>query len=131
MRFFQCHPVVPSPWGEPVPKGYPSRCFEDDENKLKEVDEESERKNNICVAKVNVSSQTVLSLPPVLPREVEEVLKPFFSTGEETEEADDSFMNTSTLRRKLLFHEDMNVSPYLSSVQSGLLRHSPYSQVRF
>nr|CAD7427052.1 unnamed protein product [Timema monikensis] len=173
-RFFQCHPVVPSPWGEPVPKVYPSRCFEEDENKLKEehfkFDEESKRKNNICLAKVNVSSQTVLSLPPVLPREVEEVLKPFFSTGEgesrgvaslptkvsfranknrwiagtiddasyrtglaeksyETEEADDSFMNTSTLRRKLLFHEDMNASPYLSSVQSGLLRHSPYSQM--
>nr|CAD7449843.1 unnamed protein product [Timema bartmani] len=132
-RFFQCHPVVPSPWGEPVPKGYPPRSFEEDEIKLKEehfkVDEESERKNNICLAKVSVSSQTMLSLPPILPPEVEEVLKPFFSTGEETEEADDSFMNTSTLRRKLLFHEDMNASPYLSSVQSGLLRHSPYSQL--
>jgi len=56
-----------------------------------------------------VTTQTVLSFPPVLPPHVEAVLKQFYSQQEGQEEAGASVLSNSTLRRKL-FNADFGSS---------------------
>jgi Protein aurora borealis N-terminus len=63
-----------------------------------------------------VGSQTTLSLPPVLPSELEELLKPYFNSddneedielNEETsDEEGPMFLSQSSLRRKLMFIQE-------------------------
>lgn len=64
-----------------------------------------------------VASQTTLSLPPVLPMELEEILKPYFNRDDEEEDQDFSedeasdeegpmCLSQSSLRRKLMFIQE-------------------------
>jgi len=61
-----------------------------------------------------VASQTTLSLPPVLPLELEELLKPYFNRDDDNEDIDLSeedeegpmFLSQSSLRRKLMFIQE-------------------------
>lgn len=64
--------------------------------------------------------QTVLSLPPVLPLEVEEILKPYFSYNENQQQNQNS---NQSLYKKLFVYEDrspdsVNTSPARSIVLS-------------
>jgi len=58
-----------------------------------------------------VASQTTLSLPPVLPPELEAALKPYFNNDQESEaelseEEEPMFLSQSGLRRKLMFKQE-------------------------
>jgi Protein aurora borealis N-terminus len=63
-----------------------------------------------------VASQTTLSLPPVLPLELEELLKPYFNRDDDNEDIDLSeeasdeegpmCLSQSSLRRKLMFIQE-------------------------
>ncbi|KAF6198625.1 hypothetical protein GE061_008377 [Apolygus lucorum] len=68
------------------------------------------------VLRSDAGSQTKYSFPPVLPPEVEEILKPYFSEielqGNVSVDSEDQLLNTSTLRRKLFFNKgDEDLSP--------------------
>lgn len=91
-------------------------------------------------------AQTELSLPPNLPRHVEEALKPYFTfTQEQQVDNDDAnSSNNSSLRRKLFFnHEDsieddsecsviLSPSKIISSPpRSGMLAHGTLIGVNY
>ncbi|XP_014215138.1 uncharacterized protein LOC106644237 [Copidosoma floridanum] len=105
-RFFSENQIVPSPYDD---KNNDYNKRDDMETPVKSQEQlnlskeilrqKKEKKDN--------SAQTILTLPPILPPHVEEILKPYFNFTQdqncETEEANNS--NTS-LRRKLFFNND-------------------------
>ncbi|CAH1395572.1 unnamed protein product [Nezara viridula] len=61
---------------------------------------------------VDACTQTRLSLPPILPPEVEAALKPYFRNDDEADISDECNLSNSTLRRKLFFNkEEESLSP--------------------
>uniref|UniRef100_A0A1B6EC64 Protein aurora borealis n=3 Tax=Clastoptera arizonana TaxID=38151 RepID=A0A1B6EC64_9HEMI len=66
----------------------------------------------------DVQVQTTLSLPPILPEQVEVVLRPFFNIEEDQPE--EFNLSNSSMRRKLFFHgEDVEISPVKSSSENS------------
>ncbi|XP_015115239.1 protein aurora borealis [Diachasma alloeum] len=98
------------------------------------------------------ATQTVLTLPPVLPKDLEEALKPYFTFTQDQStppDTDDANSSNNSLRRKLFFthdesSEDEDDGPFVlsplkstsSPPQSGMfvhgtpLRGRPYSMQR-
>ncbi|KAL1464613.1 hypothetical protein WDU94_004243, partial [Cyamophila willieti] len=97
-KYFTHHHAIPSPcWKSPKIKyGTATAASSTPEHKKSSPSGEIE----LC----NISTQTVLSLPPKLPDHIEELLKPYFMVEESVvvEESDTS-LNLSNSRRKLKF----------------------------
>uniref|UniRef100_A0A8D8T4I1 Protein aurora borealis n=1 Tax=Cacopsylla melanoneura TaxID=428564 RepID=A0A8D8T4I1_9HEMI len=95
-KYFTHHHAIPSPcWKSPKIK-YGTAASSTPEHKKSSPSSEIE----VC----NMSTQTVLSLPPKLPEHIEELLKPYFMVEENVvaDEGDNS-LNLSNSRRKLKF----------------------------
>lgn len=116
-RYFrESKQIVPSPWDEiPRKQIIPPK----DSTPMR-----SGLKNSVDVEKRDNACQTVLSLPPTLPPEVEQVLRPFFTFTEDQQQLcnniNENLMNASLCRR--LFHfssEDESIDSTNSSVKSG------------
>ncbi|BET00594.1 aurora borealis [Nesidiocoris tenuis] len=67
------------------------------------------------VPKRDVAVQTLYRFPPILPREIEELLEPYFCDNS-NDSLEDSGFNTSSLRRKLFFS---NLSPVKSTADDS------------
>ncbi|XP_076266666.1 aurora kinase A activator-like protein bora [Rhynchophorus ferrugineus] len=65
------------------------------------------------------TTQTILSLPPVLPVELEEALKPYLTQSDSTEENHDNSLKNSSLYRKLFEFED-EPSELMQSMQDDV-----------
>ncbi|XP_045624153.2 uncharacterized protein bora [Procambarus clarkii] len=111
-KFFTHESVVPSPWtgsGKSV-------------NLLRMVCTPVQQTNYSAPHTNTVWCQTELTLPPILPKAVEEALKPFCTFTQDqwwqgsTENDEGTNVNNTTLRRKLLFSHDelLNVTPMCS-----------------
>ncbi|KAF6215484.1 hypothetical protein GE061_010238 [Apolygus lucorum] len=93
--------------------GYEQKWFEA-KNAKKAIAEEAWKWSSSDIS--DAGSQTKYSFPPVLPPEVVEILKPYFSEielqGNVSVDSEDQLLNTSTLRRKLFFNKgDEDLSP--------------------
>ncbi|KAK9500165.1 hypothetical protein O3M35_001477 [Rhynocoris fuscipes] len=56
--------------------------------------------------RVDEGTQTRLSLPPILPAELEEALRPYMTNKDENVETDECNLSNTTLRRKLFFNKE-------------------------
>ncbi|XP_014247936.1 protein aurora borealis isoform X2 [Cimex lectularius] len=74
------------------------------------------------IIKVDAAEQTDLSLPPVLPPDIEAILKPYFRTNNCDNVENEENMNNSTLRRKLFVDKDNET---LSPVKASLAESPP------
>ncbi|KAI5711609.1 hypothetical protein M8J75_001788 [Diaphorina citri] len=110
-KYFTHHHAIPSPcWKSPHAK-YGTAASSTPENK------KSSPANSV-IEKCNMGTQTMLSLPPKLPENIEELLKPYFLAEENVsfDEGDNS-LNLSNSRRKLRFSpacSTMERSPIVS-----------------
>uniref|UniRef100_T1HHV6 Protein aurora borealis n=1 Tax=Rhodnius prolixus TaxID=13249 RepID=T1HHV6_RHOPR len=83
------------------------------------------------VIKVDECSQTQLSFPPVLPPEVESVLRPYMSYKDDNCETEECNISSVTLRRKLFFNKDDHaISPVNSEKNGRSLNDSPMQHTR-
>lgn len=124
-KYFSETHIVPSPWNPEV--NHLPLLPESPENKLPAMETipEAESKE-MC----NVWTQTVLSLPPTLPKELENALKPYFSfTEDQRRQSVD--LNSSLCRRLFEFdsssvisEEDGSVHEQLSAVGSPVFATS-------
>ncbi|KAK2583603.1 hypothetical protein KPH14_009545 [Odynerus spinipes] len=134
-KFFMANEIIPSPW--------------DSKRKEKKVDIKMDTpkrltdKSNIAkdssrTTKKDVTCQTILSLPPKLPPNVEEALKPYFTFNQEANnDSDDANSSTSSLRRKLFFnhnecfeheeHSSLSISPIKINSSLALPNSPPQS----
>ncbi|XP_014247938.1 uncharacterized protein LOC106665757 isoform X4 [Cimex lectularius] len=92
-----------------------------------EYDEKTETKAQEClndnvVFGNTAAEQTDLSLPPVLPPDIEAILKPYFRTNNCDNVENEENMNNSTLRRKLFVDKDNET---LSPVKASLAESPP------
>ncbi|XP_014601981.1 PREDICTED: protein aurora borealis [Polistes canadensis] len=99
-KFFMTNEIVPSPWESKkkehkidIKLNTPKRLI-DKSNKLKDFPKMI-KKDGAC--------QTTLSLPSILPENVEEALKPYFTFNKNIDN-DDANLSTNSLRRKLFFN---------------------------
>ncbi|XP_021931134.1 protein aurora borealis isoform X2 [Zootermopsis nevadensis] len=131
-HYFCNHHIVCSPWGPQVPPKTSSLFVEINDNSSadkqtslnrSEGDGEEDISGNFSCnvsTKKEVSTQTVLTLPPELPPALEAALKPYFIFDMDVcESAEEDNLSTSTPRRKLFVceekHQEMSVSPAGSS----------------
>nr|KAF7423265.1 hypothetical protein H0235_008548 [Vespula pensylvanica] len=101
-KFFMTNEIIPSPW-ESKKKEYKVDIKMDTPKRL--TDKSNIIKDSFKTTKKDGTCQTILSLPPKLPQNVEEALKPYFTFNEEQSiDSDDANLSTSSLRRKLFFN---------------------------
>ncbi|XP_046818598.1 protein aurora borealis [Vespa crabro] len=101
-KFFMTNEIIPSPW-ESKRKEYKVDIKMDTPKRL--TDKSNIIKDSFKTTKKDGTCQTILSLPPKLPQNVEEALKPYFTFNEEQNvDSDDANLSTSSLRRKLFFN---------------------------
>ncbi|KAI4501120.1 hypothetical protein M0802_003923 [Mischocyttarus mexicanus] len=101
-KFFMTNEIVPSPWESKrnehkinIKLNTPKQLI-DKSNKLKDL---------LKPITKDVTCQTTLSLPSILPEDVEEVLKPYLTFNKEQNiDNDDANLSTNSLRRKLFFN---------------------------
>ncbi|XP_076162836.1 aurora kinase A activator-like protein bora [Ptiloglossa arizonensis] len=127
-RFFKENQIIPSPWEMKRKDNLINMKVETPKRSLSDLKLESSK------LKKDGWSQTVLSLPPELPLDVAEALKPYFTfTQEQNIESDDANSSNNSLRRKLFFNHDdcmqneEETSVYLSPVKmnGSLMSSSP------
>ncbi|XP_012261183.2 protein aurora borealis [Athalia rosae] len=100
-QFFNTKQILPSPWDlkrkeKKLEMSTPTRPQED----LNSTKDSHKSKRDSY-------AQTVLSLPPKLPLDLEEALKPYFTfTQEQHSENDEANLSNSSLRRKLFFSQE-------------------------
>lgn len=102
-KFFSESQIHPSPWNlkkEPMKPLIELSQTESVEEICSMI--ESPKKTRTCW------SQTELTLPPELPKSVEDALKPYFTFNQDqnTDNNDENSSNNSSLRRKLFFNND-------------------------
>ncbi|XP_046423434.1 uncharacterized protein LOC124181173 isoform X1 [Neodiprion fabricii] len=130
-KFFRENKIFPSPWDskrkdlKKIEISTPTRPQED----LNSTRDSHKAKKDIHL--LTGWTQTLLSLPPDLPKDLEEALKPYFTFTQEQQqvENDEANLSNSSLRRKLFFNHDDNLEDdqyslmSLSPVQShGLMK---------
>lgn len=82
--FFNTKEIVPSPFTQPIT--------------LQSLIKENDSTDNKPITMKNNSAQTILTLPPVLPLDLEEMLKPYFTYTENQQESES---RNNSLYRKL------------------------------
>ncbi|XP_058791812.1 protein aurora borealis [Phymastichus coffea] len=129
-RFFNENQIIPSPL-EIKTNESNLRVNRDLKTPIRAGESIYESKENDNLNKDTKESwtQTVLSLPPVLPPSVEEILKPYFNFIQD-QNLDNEEINTSntSLRRKLFFenHNDSHNESSDSEVISPIKSKSPF-----
>ncbi|XP_031826709.2 aurora kinase A activator-like protein bora [Nomia melanderi] len=100
-QFFKENQIIPSPW-EMKKKDSRIKTKTDTPTRAS-----SDMNTTSFKVKKDGWSQTVLSLPPNLPPDVAEALKPYFTfTQEQNSDSDDANSSNNSLRRKLFFNND-------------------------
>ncbi|XP_037077147.1 protein aurora borealis-like [Pollicipes pollicipes] len=120
-RFFSSEKIVPSPWSAGGPRTVAlASCLE------------SPLTASAPPAVRHCGTQTALTLPAQLPAELERALAPYLccaAADQSQSRDDDSVMSTSTLRRKLLFHNTNGDEPTSNDVSmadpNGSVYHFP------
>ncbi|XP_015601357.1 protein aurora borealis [Cephus cinctus] len=121
-KFFNAPQIIPSPWdakrkeSTKILNCNSPTCPVDNLN----TTTESQKSKNECW------TQTILSLPPKLPKEVEDVLKGYFTfTQEQNMENEEANSSNSSLRRKLFFnHDDYAEDDDASSISLSSVKSS-------